>query len=375
MRGKKSIAFIGSRGVPASYSGFETFVEEAGWRLAERGWKIRVYNRTTHIKQKLKFYRGMEVVNLPTLPFKSTDTIVHSFLSVIHLLFHPVDIVYVCGVGSSVPALVLRLRGMKVVINVDGPDWQRDKWGILGKWFLRLSERISLLAGHIVVADALAVKEYYKKHYNGETVFIPYGSDFKRDEGIETLEKFHLKPDGYFLFVGRLVPENNAHCVIKAFKKICEDEGNFKLVIVGDAPYAESYKKYLRKIAGDDERIIFTGYQFGKAYRQLSSHTFAFILASKVGGTHPVLVEQMGFGNSIIAGDTPANIEVLANCGLIFNLKEGEKDLAEKMKILIRDEDLRKNLKQLARERAMKYYSWESVVEKYEEIFRHILGE
>lgn len=373
MRNNKSlsIAFVGIRGVPASYSGFETFVEELGWRLVRDGFKVRVYNRTTHIKSKEKNYRGMEIVRLPTIPTKATDTIVHSFFSVLHLLFKPADIVYVCGVGSSLVAWIPRLRGMKVIINVDGADWKRKKWGPLGRWFLKISERISLKAGNIIIADALAVKDYYEKNYNAQTVYIPYGTNFSRDERTELLRQFGLERDRYFLFVGRLVPENNAHLIIESYKKVKDKLKDIKLVIVGDAPYAEDYKNKLREISRGIEGIVFTGYQFGNNYRQLSSHCFAFILASEVGGTHPVLVEQMGFGNCIIAIRTQSNVEVLGDAGLIFEPENAISKLGEKMLFVAENEKLRKELKQRAFKRANQKYSWEAVVESYEKLFKN----
>ncbi len=370
---KASIAFIGTRGVPASYSGFETFVEEAGSRLAQRGWTVTVYNRSTHVKYKADTYKGMKLVKLPTIPAKATDTIVHTFLSVIHLLFHKHDIVYICGVGNSILAWIPRIRGMKVVLNVDGADWQREKWGTFARWFLRTSERIATITPDVVIADARAVQEYYRRYYNFETVFIPYGTDFTTDTGTDVLEKFGLEPDKYVLFVGRMVPENNAHILIQAFRLLGKEAQDIKLVIVGDAPYAEDYKRHLREIAGEDPRIVFTGYQFGRAYRQLSHYATVFVLASGVGGTHPVLVEQMGFGNCVIASDTPANKEVLGDAGLIFRLKEAPGSLGDCLRKVIVDEGLREKLKRAARERAEKFYSWEAVVDEYEGLFSELI--
>lgn len=366
------IAFMGIRGIPASYSGFETFVEGLSTRLVAKGHEVTVYNRSTHVKYKGSFYRGVRLISLPTIPTKHLDTIIHTFLSVFHGIFRNYDVVYICGVGNSLPALVLRLAGKKVILNVDGADWERKKWGSFAKWFLRMSERLATLIPDIVIADAMAVKHYYLKHYGKDTVFIPYGTepDQRKEEDVEVLNKYELKPDGYILYVGRLVPENNAHQLILAYKMLSPDK---KLVIVGDAPYAQSYKDYLKSLAGNDTRIVFTGYVFGDDYKCIMRNAYIFVLASEVGGTHPVLVEALAAGNAVIVNNIPSSVEVIGDAGITYDGKMAEHALADRLNQLLSDHQLHAQLRQKAQQRIKTLYLWDTVVENYISLFTSLL--
>src|SRR5687768_3269947 len=119
------IAFLGSRGIPACYSGFETFVEQVSVRLVQRGHEVTVYNRTPFNKYRDREYRGVRIVCLPTIPSKATDTIVHTALSVVHAIPQGYDIAYFCGVGNSLLSFVPKLRKTKTIVNVDGADFAR----------------------------------------------------------------------------------------------------------------------------------------------------------------------------------------------------------------------------------------------------------
>ena len=131
-----SIAFLGCRGVPARYSGFETLVEELGARLAERGHAVTVYNRAHFYPDRPREYRGMRIAYLPSLQTKSFETITHTLLAVIHAAVRKFDVVYLCGVGNSVLAGILKFRGSRVIVNVDGDDFRRLKWHPFARWWL-----------------------------------------------------------------------------------------------------------------------------------------------------------------------------------------------------------------------------------------------
>ncbi len=365
------IAFMGSRGVPASYSGFETFVEELGSRLAARGHEVYVYNRTTHVTLKAKTYKGMRIVRMPTIPTKHLDTIAHTFLSILHGAFMGYDIVYICGVGSAILSFIPRLYGAKVVENVDGADWKRKKWVGFAKWFLHLSERLATICPTIVIADSLAVQRYYKNFYGKDTVMIPYGAHIFDPKGEEFLEKFGLKKRQYILFVGRLVPENNAHVLLEAFLGIATD---LKLVIVGDDPYGQDYRESLKKMAQGNPRIVFTGFLFGAGYHQLSFNAFLFVLPAEVGGTHPVLLEAMAFGNCVLVNNTEANCEVIGDAGLSYEGSKGSTALKEKLSHLLSYPQEIEALRAKARQRVRERYSWETVTENYDRLFHSLVG-
>ncbi len=332
------IAFLGTRGVPAAYSGFETFVEQLGVRLVERGHEVMVFNRYPFVPLREKIYRGMRIIRLRTIQRKSLDTLLHTFVSCLLLPFVRPDVVYICGVGNAIFCGMVRLLGIPVVINVDGEDWARKKWsGFAVKW-LKASEAWACRLADVVIADAKVIQERYRRIYQRETVLIPYGSNVQLAEaGTETLEKHGLQPRKYVLFVGRMVPENRAELLIEAFRAVPRASG-VKLVIVGDAPYVDDYKKELVALA--DDRVIFTGYAFKEAYRELSRHCLFYVLASGVEGTRPVLLDQMGFGNCVLVRDSAANSDVVAEAGIKFEDAREKESLAEKMNYLIAHPDV-----------------------------------
>jgi glycosyltransferase involved in cell wall biosynthesis len=198
---------------------------------------------------------------------------------------------------------------------------------------------------------------------------IPYGYNPEKPFTSGALVRFGLQPKDYVLYVARLEPENNAHVVISAFQKV---ETEKRLVIVGDAPYSSSYKKYLFDLARNDKRIIFTGYLYGNGYRELQSNTFCYIHAGEVGGTPPALVEAMGFGNCVIVNGTPENGEVVGNSGIIY-LKNNVDDLAAKLRNTVDNAPLAEDYGEKAQLRAEQRYSWETIVEKYERLFEKML--
>jgi glycosyltransferase involved in cell wall biosynthesis len=363
------IAFMGIRGIPASYSGFETFVEQLSKRLVRRGHEVTVYNRSTYVLYRGRQYLGVNLVRLPTLPTKHFDSIIHTFLCCLHALFRRYDIVYICGVGNAALAFLPRLRGAKVILNVDGADWQRDKWGAFARFFLRLSEHIATTTADVIIADAKVIQNKYLDLYNAPTLFIPYGANIRRHEGSDVLQRFGLERRGYLLFVGRLVPENCAHTLINAFARV---ETNMKLVIVGDAPYADEYKTSLKQIAG--RRVIFTGFLFGEEYQEISSNAYFFALASGVDGTRPVLLDQMAFGNAVLVRNTPANMEVVGNSGHSFDHLNEELDLAVQIQYLIDHPEEVLGLRLAAEERVRTKYSWDRVTDRYELLYKLLLA-
>jgi len=368
MKKSLKIALMGTRGVPASYSGFETCVEQLGFRLAERGHDVTVYARKHHISYDQPTYRGMTLVKLPTIANKYFDTIVHTFLSSIHGLFQRYDIVLYFIAGNSPVVWIPRLAGQKSIINVDGLDWKRQKWPAFAKKYIRFAEKLSGVTANAVVSDSRVVQQYYQDAYHIPTTYIAYGAELPKREPGETLEQLGLRPGEYVLTVGRLVPENCAHHLAEAWRGIDTD---MKCVIVGDAPYAEEYKAKL--YAYDDDRVLMPGYVFGEGYWELASNAYAFVLTSGVGGTHPALVESMAFGNCVVVHDTPENRETIGDAGLIYDGKAGGDGLRPVLQRLLDDPALAAAYRIKASARAASKFSWEAVTDAYEALFYDVL--
>ncbi|MFC2140474.1 glycosyltransferase [Candidatus Auribacterota bacterium] len=364
---KPHIAFTGIRGIPASYSGFETFVENFARILVKFGFKVTVYNRSSYNKKRKDSFYGVQIVSLPTIKNKFLDTFIHTFLALLHSFTKKYDLIYICGVGNSLLSFMPRLLGKKVILNVDGLDWRREKWEPFAKKFLKFSERISICFPNITLTDSKTVKTYYKKNYQKNIHCIPYFVQIRKSSSRETLKQYHLTKDKYILFVGRLVPENNVHQLISAYQRI---ETDCKLVIIGDAPYSKQYINNIKQYQND--RIIFTGYLFKKAYQELSSHAYFFVLPGRAGGTRVVLLEQMALGNCILVNNSPNNLEVLEEYGLSYDGLKKEETLVDSLNYLLNHPEVIEQYRKKVRERIRKQYALRKVLEAYERLFTQL---
>jgi glycosyltransferase involved in cell wall biosynthesis len=365
------IAFLGIRGVPANYSGFEKCAEELGYRLVQRGHKVYVYCRTQYIDFATSMYKGMHLIKFPTIQNKYLDTFYHTCISTIHALLQHFDILLYFNVGNSPLTLIPTLLGKKNVLNVDGLDWKRDKWGQFAKMYIQLCEYLATKFPHVFITDSRVVQSYYQKKFGIKPFYIPYGSEVEIRTAGENLKRFGLKPQKYILFVGRLVPENCVHHLIEAYNRA--EVQDYKCVIVGDAPYAEEYKSFLRELAKGNPNIVFTGYVFGDGYSELGSNAWIFVETSHVGGTHPALIEAMAFGNCVVVNNTEENLETIGDAGFYYEGNLGAESLTLVLKELLKKPDLVLEYRNKAKNRAKKVYSWESVTDDYEHIFQLLI--
>ncbi|MEP7076062.1 MAG: DUF1972 domain-containing protein [Acidobacteriota bacterium] len=362
------LAILGTRGIPANYGGFETFAEELSKRLVERGHDVTVYCRSHHVDRKLKEYNGVHLKTLPTLKHKYLDTIVHTFLSTVNAAPKRFDAILICNAANSPFIPILTWTGTPVAVNVDGLERKRKKWNWLGRAYYRIGERSSVWFATEVVTDAKVIRDYYLTEYKIESTMIAYGAEVERKADAEAVNRYGVEPDSYILYVSRLEPENNAAMVIEAFKNVVTD---LKLVIVGDAPYASEYKAHLKSLAAEDPRIILTGFVFGKDYKAFQQNAYAYIHATEVGGTHPALIEAMGFGNCVLAYATPENCEVVGSAAILFS---DTSDLTAKLHEVVDDGSIVEKYRSDAQEHVKRQYSWESITDKYEELFRKMAG-
>lgn len=362
------IAILGTRGIPASYGGFETFAEHLSTRLVARGHHVTVYCRAHYVSPRQLEYHGVRLEVLPTIRHKYFDTVVHAFLSAVHAVSGRFDVALICNAANAPFSPILRFTGTPVAINVDGLEHKRKKWGWLGRRYYRLAEYLSTVLPNEMVTDAQVIQDYYQVRHKAASTMIAYGSEVERrpDSGVR---KWRVEPNRYVLYVSRLEPENNAHLVIEAFKKV---RTAYRLLVVGDAPYAESYISDLKARARGDKRIVFTGFVFGEDYRALQQNAYCYVHATEVGGTHPALLEAMGYGNCVLTLATPENIEVVGEAGVPYI---DEFDLAEKLQRVLRDGSLVQAYRNRAQLRIRTHYDWETVVDQYERLFARMCGQ
>jgi glycosyltransferase involved in cell wall biosynthesis len=362
------IAILGTRGIPASYGGFETFAEHLSTRLVARGHDVTVYCRAHYVSPRQLEYHGVRLRVLPTIRHKYFDTVVHGFISAIDAVKGRFDAALICNAANAPFAPILRFTGTPVAINVDGLEHKRKKWGLLGRRYYKLAEYLSTILPNAMVTDAQVIHDYYLAQHKSPSTMIAYGSEVERRPDRATVRKWRVEPNRYVLYVSRLEPENNARLVIEAFKKV---RTAYRLLVVGDAPYAEDYISDLKARARGDKRIIFTGFVFGQDYRALQQNAYCYVHATEVGGTHPALLEAMGYGNCVLTLATPENIEAVGEAGIPY---ADEYDLTEKLQRVLRDGSLVQAYRNRAQLRVQKYYDWERVVDQYEQLFARMTG-
>lgn len=362
------IALIGTRGVPASYGGFETCVEELGKRLVERGHEVTVYCRAGYYETKRPDYLGMRLKYLPHLKRKSLDTLSHTLLSVFDAICQPYDVLMVFNAANSPTLIIPRLLGKKIAINTDGLEWKRGKWGAVAKAYYQCSEWLSTKLAHRVVADSTGIQDYYRQRYNTDTTYIAYGAYPNKSTTPELLDRFGLEPDSYFLQITRFEPENNPLLTLEAFKKLNTDK---KLVLVGGVPYESPYSRQI--VAEKNERVVLPGPIYDKELlNELWCNCYAYIHGNEVGGTNPALLQAMASGCFTIAIDVPFSRDVLRHGGIYF-MKRPE-DLTEKMRWALEHPDDRPAYCSRAVQRIIERYSWEKVADDYEALFCEITG-
>jgi glycosyltransferase involved in cell wall biosynthesis len=295
---------------------------------------------------------------LPTWRHKYFDTIVHTFLSTIHLIFRRADVALYCNAANAIFTFGPRLFGIPTALNVDGLERNRRKWNRLAKTWYLISERLATFCPTVVVTDAQKIAEYYLARYGKRSEFIPYGAETEKVETADVLEQLGLEPGRYVLYVSRMEPENNALLVREAFEKTATP---LKLALIGDAPYAQEYIQRVR--ATSDPRLVMPGAIYGRGYHELQSHCYAYIHATEVGGTHPALIEAMGRGALVLYLNTPENAEVAGDAAIPFDAG----DVGEKLELVLNmPEAERAEWGRRAMERVAQRYSWEAVTDQYE---------
>ncbi|HEX5226468.1 MAG TPA: DUF1972 domain-containing protein [Bryobacteraceae bacterium] len=354
------IAILGTRGIPARYGGFETFAEELSTRLALRGHRVTVYCRERYPEAT---YRGVSRVYLTTWRHKYFETMVHTFHSMLHLIFHRADAALYCNGANTIFTLPPRLTGIPTLINVDGLERKRTKWNRLAQTWYELSEWLATFCPTVVITDAREIEAYYLQRYGKRSHFIPYGAETGKVTSAEVLATLGLERGGYFLYVSRMEPENNALLVRQAFEHVATSA---KLALIGDAPYGQVYIERVRDTP--DTRLIMPGAIYGAGYHELLSHCLAYVHATEVGGTHPALIEAMGRGALVLYLNTPENAEVAGGVGIAFE----KTDLAEKIDYVLKmSAEERAGWGQKAMERVAERYSWDAVTEQYEALLMH----
>lgn len=310
------IAMIGTRGVPARYGGFETAIEEIGQRLVRDGDEVLVYCRGA--EKPIRSYLGMELVHLPAVSAKALETLSHTFLSVLHLIFRhrDTDVAIVFNSANSVFLPLLRLARIPVAVHVDGLEWKRAKWGRNGRRYYRMAEALSVRWADALISDAQGIVDYYQEEFGAPSEHIAYGAPILTDTGSAKIEPLGLSPQQYHLVVARFEPENHVLEIVRGY---ANSSAQLPLVVVGSAPYADEYTSQIEAIAASDERIqLLGGVWDQEQLDQLYANTVNYLHGHSVGGTNPSLLRAMGAGCHVTALDVSFNRGVLGDNGRFF---------------------------------------------------------
>jgi glycosyltransferase involved in cell wall biosynthesis len=359
-----SIAMIGTRGVPARYSGFETAVEEIGTRLAERGHTIVVYCRNPG--QKIVEYQGMHLVNLPALRRRSLETLSHTALSVAHATTRRPDMAFVFNAANAPLLPILRACRIPVAVHVDGLEWQRAKWQGVGSHYYRWAERFCAHSGLDLIADSRGIKNHLRSAHGAESHFIPYGAPILTAES-SRLSELSLETHRFHLVVARFEPENHVLEIVRGY---VASSAAYPLVVVGSAPYGEEYTEQVRQAACDDPRVRLLGGLFDQdLLDQLYGNATSYLHGHSVGGTNPSLLRALGAGATSIAYDVSFNREVAGEDSEYFTTAE---DLGPLLCVSEDDQAAWHARGVRLRERMSQLYRWDHVADGYEQLARDV---
>ena len=359
------VAILGTRGIPANYGGFETCADEVGRGLAARGHAVTAYCRRGNAPGDPAEYGGVRLRYTGHIERKALGTLTHTLTATADALRRDFDVLLYFNAANAVPAMLAKLsRSAPIVLNVDGLEWKRRKWGPLGRTYYRVAEWLSTKIADRVVSDSAAIQAYYQSHWKTPSTFVPYGAHIEGPERPEILKEYGLEPDSYFLTASRLEPENNADITVRAFEQVATEK---RLVIAGGTNYRSDFVRRLRSTA--DRRVVFLGPVYAPGHvRELHCGAFAYIHGNEVGGTNPALLKAMGYGNCVLALDVPYNAEVVVDAALLY--RKDPADLAAKMRLVLTDRTLVERLRQSARDRVRSAYRWDQVIEGYERILQ-----
>jgi len=365
---KLRVAFFGSRGIPHTYGGAEAFLEELAPRLASRGHDVIVYCRSSLFAEKPRVYRGVRLIYLPSIETKILGTPTHTLLCMFDVMFRKTDVFLVINIVNGLHCLLPKILGKAFAINVDGLDWKRGKWGRLArKYFYWNAKHIGKLCPDGVITDATEMQRIYWDEFRTKSACIAYGANIERSDKPEVLREYGLEPYKYYLIASRMVPENNPDLIIKAFEKLRSDK---VLAVAGGVNYKSDFVAALQQTR--DPRIKFLGHVGNQEHvKELHCNAYAYVHGHSLGGTNPSLVKALGYGNCIVALNTPFNSEVLQQYGIMF--ERDVEDLRARLQYVEDNPDFVAQYREHAPQRIREAYTWEHITDQYEEFFHQLV--
>lgn len=360
---KKTVRILGTHGVPAAYGGFETAAENIALFLVRQGWRVIVYCQIKGCgEMTYDTWRGIERVNIPVDLDGWKGTSRFDWLSIAHASKFK-DLCLVFGYNTAVFNTRLRLNGIANIINMDGIEWSRARWGFVKQAILYINERIGCIIGNHLIADHPEIEKYLlTRAPQRKITTLTYGADPVLDASEEPIRALGLESRSYVSLIARPIPENSILEIVKGFS--AKSRG-VKLVVLGK--YQPEVDEYHREVmAAASSEVLFVGGIYDNAVvKALRFHSLAYAHGHTVGGTNPSLVEAMGAGNAVIAHDNPYNRWVVQNGAVYFSDAAGFSDQLER---LLAGGDCIAKLGVAARTRYEQEFTWEHVAGQYEQL-------
>jgi glycosyltransferase involved in cell wall biosynthesis len=364
---RRSVAIIGTRGYPSYYGGFETAVRYLAPYLAESGWQVTVYGRPGNSVRNEADPR-IETVETPGLDSKSLSTLSYGFTSSVHAAFRrqKPDVALVMNVANGYFLPMLRARRIPTLVNVDGIEWEREKWGRLARATFLQGARLTAASATELVVDAKAIGERWQQRWGRSGVFIPYGGEAARRLSAPPLG---LDRGSYVLAVARLVPENSIPEFLEAASNIALGR---PVVLVGASGYGGPLEEAAAALAARNDNFKWLGHvRDDGLLHSLWQNAGLYFHGHSVGGTNPALVQAMALGTPTLARDTVFNREVLGADGHFWAHPD---EIVVKVQNLMGDPSALTDLRERLMLRARENYSWESVCAAYEAALESLVG-
>ena len=360
------IAMIGHKRIPSREGGVEIVVEELSTRLVKKGHQVDVYNRKgnnvadNNIKtKKIKNYKGVNIITIPTINKKGLDALIYSFFASIVASFKKYDCLHYHAEGSCAMLWIPHLFRKRIVVTIHGLDWQRTKWGGFATKYIKFGEKLAAKYADEIIVLSKGVQKYFKDTYNRDTNFIPNGVNIPEIKEPNIIkEKYNLNGNDYILFLARIVPEKGLHYLIDAYNQIKTDK---KLVIAGGASHTNDYYKEIQEKVKGNKNIIMTGFVQGEELEELYSNCYLYCLPSDIEGMPISLLEAMSYGKNCLVSDIEENTQVCGKYGHTFK-KGNVQDLKEKLDSLLKEDKLIDA--NILKNYVIEKYHWDKIVDK-----------
>lgn len=369
---KTKIFVLGLRGFPDVPGGVEKHSEELYPRLVKLGCEVTVVTRAPYIPRERRSgeWNGVKFIHLYALKNQYLEAIIHTFCGLFVAAFHRPDIIHLHAIGPSILAPLAKILGLRVVVTNHGPDYLRQKWGVLSRLVLSWGEAIGVRFADRVIVISFGIKEMLEKKYgrkdlqlipNGVTIpeLVPPG---------EIMARFGLKPGKYVFSACRFVPEKGLLDLIAAYRRLKEPE--FKLVLVGGADHRNETSRAINAAALRDNRIVLPGYLSGLPLAELFSNAGLFVLPSYHEGLPIALLEAMSYGLPVLASDISPNREVPLPGNRYFPVGDINL-LVSRIERLFR-RGISKEEKNAQNQLLKRSYNWDRIAEQTKEVYQNV---